>query len=127
MAVTDAVGVNNAQTRATDANEVLPTLEQPLSPTGGAASTTIDTSPRVSSASNSHYVQMEIQDIPIYLGTGENYITHDEFDIADAIESSPQTPTADNLQNITCTTPDSSIHFYNKTFFIIQITRTICG
>ena len=34
-AVTDSVGVNNAQTCATDANEVLPTLEQPLSPTGG--------------------------------------------------------------------------------------------
>ena len=33
-AVTDSVGVNNAQTSATDANEVLPTLEQPLSPTG---------------------------------------------------------------------------------------------
>ena len=33
-AVTDSMGVNNAQTRATDANGVLPTLEQPLSPTG---------------------------------------------------------------------------------------------
>ena len=28
-AVTDSVGVSNAQTSATDANEVLPTLEQP--------------------------------------------------------------------------------------------------
>ena len=42
--VTDSVGVNNAQTRATDASEALPTLEQPLSPTGGATSTTIETS-----------------------------------------------------------------------------------
>ena len=86
MAVTDAVGVNYAQTRATDANEVLPTLEQPLSPTGVAASTTIDTSLRVSSASSSHNVQMEIQDIPIYLDTRENYLTDDEFDLSDAIE-----------------------------------------
>ena len=39
---TDSVGVNKAQTSATDANEVLPTLEQPLSPTGGALSTNID-------------------------------------------------------------------------------------
>ena len=47
-AVTDSVGVNTAQTSATDANEVLPTLEQPLSPTGGATSTTDDNSQRVS-------------------------------------------------------------------------------
>ena len=33
-AVRDSVGVNNAQTGATDANETLTTLEKPLSPTG---------------------------------------------------------------------------------------------
>ena len=113
-AVTDSVGVNNAQTRATDANEVFPPLEQPLSPTGRATSTITDTSQRVSSASSPHNVQMEIQDTPIYLDTSENYTTHDDFDTSDAIESSPQTPTADNLQNITYSTPDSSIHFLPK-------------
>ena len=107
-AVTDSVAVNDAQTSATDANEVLPTLEQPLSPTGGATSTTVDTSLRVSSASGPHTVQMEIQDTLIYLNTRESYTTHDEFDISDAIESFPHTPTADNLQNITNPTPDSS-------------------
>ena len=113
-AVTDSVGVNNAQTNATDANEVLPTLEQPLSPTRGATSTTIDTSQSVSSAPSPHNVQMEIQDTPIYLDARENYTTHDDFDISDAIESSPQFPTADNLQNITSPTPDSSIKFLPK-------------
>ena len=54
---------------------------------------------------------MEIQDTPIYLDTRENYTTHDEFDISDAIESSPHTPTADNLQNISSPTPGNSIHF----------------
>ena len=112
-------GVNKAQTKSTDAHEVLPTLEQPLSPTGGATSTTVDTSQRVSSASSPHNGQMEIQDTPIYLDTREYYTTHDEFDISDAIESSPHTPTADNLQNSTSLTPDSSIHFFTKTFFII--------
>ena len=111
-AVTDSVGVNNAQTSATDANEVLPALEQPLPPTRGATSTTIDSSHRVSSASSPHNMQMEIQEIPIYLDTRENYTTHDEFDISDANESSPHTPTADNLQNITSPTPDSSIPFF---------------
>ena len=125
-AVTDSAGVNNAQTSATDANEVLPTLEQPLSPTGGATSTTIDTSQIVSSASSPHKLQMEIQDTQIYLDTRENYTTHDDFDISDAIESSPQTPTADHLQNITSPTPDSSIHFFTKTVYIIQIKRKIC-
>ena len=43
-AVTDSVGVSNAQTSATDENEVLPTLEQPFLPTGRATSTTIDIS-----------------------------------------------------------------------------------
>ena len=113
-AVTDSVGVNNAQTNATDANEVLPTLEQPLSPTRGATSTTIDTSQSVSSAPSPHNVQMEIQDTPIYLDTRENYTTRDDFDISDAIESSPQTPTADNRQNITSPTPDSAIKFLPK-------------
>ena len=70
-AITVSVGVKNAQTRATDANEVLPTLEQPLSPRGEATSTTIDTSQRVSSAFSPHDVQMEIQDTPIYLDTRE--------------------------------------------------------
>ena len=65
-AVIDSVGVNNAQTSATDAKDFLPNLEQPLSPTGGATSSTIDTSQRVSSASSPHNVQMEIQDNPIY-------------------------------------------------------------
>ena len=68
-AVRDSMGVNNAQTSAADANEVLPTLEQPLSPTGGATSTTIDTSQRVSLASSPHNVQKEIQDTPNYLDT----------------------------------------------------------
>ena len=113
-AVTDSVGVSNAQTSATDANEVLPTLEQPISPTGGATSTITDTPQRVSSASSPHNVQMVIQDTPIYLVTRENYTSHHDFDISDAIESSPQTPTADNLQNITISTPDSSIHFLPK-------------
>ena len=93
-AVTDSVGVNNAQTIATDANEVLPILEQTLLTTGGATSTTIGTSQRVSSASSPHKVQMEIQDTPIYLDTRENYTTHDEYDMFDALESSPHTPTA---------------------------------
>ena len=35
------------------------------------------------------------------------------------VEASPHTPTADNLQNITSPTPDSSIHFFTKTFCII--------
>ena len=55
---------------------------------------------------------MEIQDTPIYLDTRENYTTHDEFIISDAIESSPHTPTADSLQNTTSLTPDSSILFF---------------
>ena len=106
-AVTDSVGVKKAQTNETDANEVLPTLEQ----TGGATSTTIDNSQRVSSGSSPHNMQMEIQDTPIYLDTRGNYTFHDQFDISDAIESSPHTQTADNLHNITSPTPDSSIHF----------------
>ena len=57
---------------------------------------------------------MEIQVSPIYLDTQENYTTHDEFDISDAIESSLHTPTADNLQNISSPTPDNSIHFKPK-------------
>ena len=57
---------------------------------------------------------MEIQDDPIYLDTRENYTIHDEFDLSNAIESSPHTPTADNLQNTTSSTPDSSIHFYQN-------------
>ena len=40
--------------------------------------------------------------------------THDELDISDAIESSPHTLTADNLQHNTSPTPDSSIHFLPK-------------
>ena len=107
-AVTDSVGVNNAQTSATDANEVLSTLEQPLSPTGGATSTTIHTSQRVSSASSPLNVQMEIQYTPIYLDTRENYTTHHEFDISDAIESSLTL----QLQNTTSPTPDSWIYFF---------------
>ena len=80
----------------------------------GANSATIDTSQRAFSASSPHSVQMEIQDTPIYLDTRECYTTHDEFDISDAIESSPHTPNADNLQNNTTPTPDSSIHFLPK-------------
>ena len=53
---------------------------------------------------------MEFQDTPIYLDTRDNYTTHDTFDISYAIESSPQTPTADNLQNITSPILDSSKH-----------------
>ena len=90
-AVIDSVGVNNAQTSATDANDLLPNLEQPLSPTGGATSTTIDTSQRVSSASSPHNVQMEIKDTPIYLDTREIYTTQGNIDISDGIESSPHT------------------------------------
>ena len=104
-------GVNTAQTSATDANEVLPAIEQPLSPTGGATSTTIDTSQRVSPASSPHNVQMEIQDTPIYLDTRETSTTHDEDDISDAIEFSPHNPTADNLQNTTSPNSDSSMYF----------------
>ena len=106
-AVTDSVGVNNAQTSATDANEVLSTLEQPLSPT----STTIHTSQKVSSASSPLNVQMEIQYTPIYLDTRENYTSHHEFDISDAIESSLTL----QLQNTTSPTPDSWIYFFTKT------------
>ena len=92
---------------------MLPTLEQPLSPKR-ATSTTIDISQRVSSASSPHNVQMEIQDTPIYLDTRENYTNHDEFDISNAIEPSPHTQTAGNLQNTTSPTLDSSIHFLPK-------------
>ena len=113
-AVTDSVGVNYAQTSATDANEVLPPLEQPLSPTGGATSTTIDSSLKVSSVSTPHNVQMQTQDTPIYLDTREKHTSHDEFDISNVIESSPHTPTADNLQNTDSLIPDSSIHFYQN-------------
>ena len=86
-AITDSVGVNDAQTSATDANEVLPTLEQPLSPTREATSTSIDTSQRVSSASIPHNVEVEIQDTPFYLDPRKNYTTHDEFDISDTTNS----------------------------------------
>ena len=113
-AVRDSVWVNNEETSATDANEVLPTLEQPLSKTGGATSTTIDYSQGVFSPSSPHNVQMVIQDTPIYLDTQEKYTNHDEFDMSDAIESSPYTPTADNLQKTTSPTPDSSILFIPK-------------
>ena len=57
---------------------------------------------------------MEIQDTPIYLDTRENYTNHDEFDISNAIEPSPHTQTAGNLQNTTSPTLDSSIHFLPK-------------
>ena len=57
---------------------------------------------------------MEIQDTPVYLDTRENYTTHDEFDISYAIESSPHTPTADNLQNIASPILDSSKKFSPK-------------
>ena len=97
-AVTDSVGVNNAQTSPTDANEILPSFEQPLTQRGGATSITIDTSQKVSSAYSPHNVQMEVQDTPIYLDTCENKSTHNELDISNAIESSPHTSTADNLQ-----------------------------
>ena len=86
-AITDSVGINDAQTSATDANEVLPTLEQPLSPTRGASYTSIDTSQRVSAASIPHNVQVEIQDTPFYSDPRENYTTHDEFDIYDTTHS----------------------------------------
>ena len=91
------MGVNIAQTIITDANEVFPTIEQPLLTKGGTTSTTTDTSQRIPTASSLHIVQMEIQDTPFYIDTGEKYTTHDEFDISDAIGSSPQTATADNL------------------------------
>ena len=60
-AVTDSGMVNIAQTSATDANEKLPTLEQRSSSTGGATSTTIDISQRVSSASGPHKLQMKVE------------------------------------------------------------------
>ena len=41
-AETKSMGVTNAQIGANDANEVLPTLQLPLSPTSRAISTTID-------------------------------------------------------------------------------------
>ena len=84
-AVTDSMGVNNAQIGTTDANEVLHTLEQPLSPTAGVTSTTIDTSQKVSPASSPHNRQMEIQDTPINLVTLKNYTTPNELDKSDAI------------------------------------------
>ena len=59
---------------------------------------------------------MEVQDTSIYFDTCENYTTHDYFDIFDAIESSPHTPTAENLQNTPSPTPDGSIF----------LMRTIC-
>ena len=77
-------------------------------------STTIDSSQKVSSASSPHNVQMEIQDTPIYLDTREKHTYHDECDISNAIESSPHTPTADNLQNTDSLIPDSSINFYRN-------------
>ena len=57
---------------------------------------------------------MEIQDTSIYLDTRESYTHLDQFDISDAIESSPRTPTSYNLQNTTSPTSDSSIHFLPK-------------
>ena len=53
---------------------------------------------------------MEIQVTPIYLDTRENYTTHHEFDISDAIESSLTL----QLKNTTSPTPDSSIQFLNQ-------------
>ena len=52
---------------------------------------------------------MEIQGTPYYWNTRESHTTHDEFDLSDAIESPPHTPTAEKLQNTTSPTPDSSI------------------
>ena len=49
---TKSVRVNNAQTGANYAKEVLPIFKQPLSPFGGAISSIIDNSQRLSAASS---------------------------------------------------------------------------
>ena len=52
---------------------------------------------------------MEVEDTSVYLETLENFTTQDEFLLSDTIESPPHIPTADNLQNTTFPTLDTSI------------------
>ena len=69
----------------------------------------IDTSRRVSSEFSANNVQMEVEDTSVYLETLENFTTQDEFLLSDTIESPHHIPTADNLQNTTFPTLDTSI------------------